>query len=206
MQTIELGVTLIGMIGLIVGLILTLRTVGVLRPLNLHGRYWILVGFIGAFLMGYVMNIMILLGWIVLPISTELLVALVFFGGAFYVILVSYISLRLWEGVVGKRLSYNEAHELFKDHTGIEPPMGTFVSSKYAVKCNICNESVSFSLAGVVSSHAESLERGVEIQSGMGSKMIVVYPRHVCSDGLREIPVKMDESFEYRSHGTARPV
>ncbi len=206
MQIIELGVTFAGMLGLIVGLILTLRTVSVLRPLNLHRRYWVLVGFIGAFLMGYIMNIMLILGVLVLPISSELLVALVFFGGAFYVVLVSIISLHLWEGVVGKRISFDDALKLFKEHTGLSPPMGKFVSSRYAVKCNICNEKTSFSLAGVVSSHADNLERGVELQSGMGSRMIVVYPRHVCIDGLVEIPVKLDEAFEYRSHGNSRPV
>ena len=57
-----------------------------------------------------------------------------------------------------------------------------------------------------MSSHADSIERGVDIQAGMGLKMVVVYPRHVCKDGLRETPVKLDDAYKYRSHGESRPV
>jgi hypothetical protein len=203
---IELAVTAAGMIGLFIGLFLTLKTVGVLRPLNLERRYWILVAFISFFLLGYIGNILLILGLVELPFSTNLLVSLVFFGGAVYVVLVSVISLQLWHNVAGIQLSDEEARDLFYSVTGDAPPLMQFVSSDYSVKCNICENNVSFSLAGVVCTHATNITRGVEVQKGMGTTMVVVYPRHNCIDGIREIPVKLDTEFKYRSHGSARPI
>jgi hypothetical protein len=84
--------------------------------------------------------------------------------------------------------------------------MDVFSAKDYNVNCNFCGETINFSLVDVVSSHADAIERGIEVQSGMGLKMIVVYPRHVCKDGLRETPVKLDDSYKYRSHGESRPV
>ena len=39
--TSEIILTLDGILGILYGLALTLKTVGVLRPLGLQGRYWI---------------------------------------------------------------------------------------------------------------------------------------------------------------------
>jgi hypothetical protein len=204
--TLELIITIGGMIGLFGGLILTLKTVGVLRPLGLQSRYWILVVFISFFLLMYVMFILTLLGFIILPVSLELLVSLVYLGGALYVILVSYISLGLWRNVVGTPLTTEQAREMFIQLVGNAPASDQFSSKNYSIKCNICEKNIEFSLVDVVSSHADSIERGIEVQSGMGLKMILIYPRHVCKDGLRETPVKLDDSFKYRSHGESRPV
>jgi len=204
--TPELIITFIGVAGIIYGLILTLKTVGVLRPLGLQRRYWILVGFICFFLMMYIMHVLTLLDVVVLPVSSEFMVSLVYMGGAIYVVLVSVISLGLWRNVVGTPLSNEEARELFAKHVGNAPSLEQFSAKEYSIKCNLCNEHIEFSLVDVVSSHADSIERGVEVQSGMGLKMVVVYPRHVCRDGLRETPVKLDDTYKYRSHGESRPV
>jgi hypothetical protein len=204
--TPELIITFVGVAGIIYGLILTLKTVGVLRPLGLQRRYWILVGFICFFLMMYVMHVLTLLDVVILPVSSEFMVSLVYMGGAIYVVLVSVISLGLWRNVVGTPLSNEEARELFAKHVGNAPSLEQFSTKEYSIKCNLCNEHIEFSLVDVVSSHADSIERGVEVQSGMGLKMVVVYPRHVCKDGLRETPVKLDDTYKYRSHGESRPV
>ena len=204
--TPEILLTLVGIIGIIYGLILTLKTVGVLRPLGLQGRYWVLVGFIVFFLMMYVFQLLTFLGYIVLPVSPDFMISLVYMGGAIYVVLVSVISLGLWRNVAGKPLTDEEAREIFATHVGNAPPMDVFSAKDYNVKCSFCGETINFSLVDVVSSHADAIERGIEVQSGMGLKMIVVYPRHVCKDGLRETPVKLDDSYKYRSHGESRPV
>lgn len=204
--TPEIILTLVGIIGIIYGLILTLKTVGVLRPLGLQGRYWILVAFIVFFLMMYVFQLLTFLGIVALPISLELMVSLVYMGGAIYVVLVSVISLGLWRNVVGTPLTDEEAREMFAKHVGNAPSMEHFSAKDYSVKCNICEENVTFSLVDIVSSHADSIGRGIDIQAGMGLKMVVVYPRHVCKDGLRETPVKLDDAYKYRSHGESRPV
>jgi hypothetical protein len=202
----EVVITLAGIIGIVYGLILTLKTVGVLRPLGLQGRYWILVAFICFFLMMYLFQLLAFLGYVVLPVSLDLMVSLVYFGGAIYVVLVSVISLGLWRNVAGKPLTDEEAREIFAEYVGNAPPLEQFRSKAYNIRCNICEENLTFSLADVVSSHADSIERGVDVQAGMGLKMVVVYPRHVCKDGLREIPVKLDDAYKYRSHGESRPV
>ncbi|MFX1561222.1 MAG: hypothetical protein ACFFBL_11590, partial [Promethearchaeota archaeon] len=118
----------------------------------------------------------------------------------------SVISLGLWRNVAGTPLTEEEAREMFAQYVGNAPSMEQFRAKDYSIKCNMCEENVTFSLVDVVSSHADSIERGIDIQSGMGLKMIVVYPRHVCKDGLRETPVKLDDAYKYRSHGESRPV
>jgi len=181
--TPELIITIAGIIGLLAGIGLTLKTISVLRPLVLD-----------------------LLDLFLLPVSSDMLVSLVYMGGAIYVVLVSFISLGLWRNVAGIPLSAEEAREIFAKHVGNAPSMERFSAKDYSVNCSFCGENVEFSLVDVVSSHADSIERGIEVQSGMGLKMIVIYPRHVCKDGLRETPVKLDDSYKYRSHGESRPV
>jgi hypothetical protein len=204
--SLELVITLVGIAGLIAGIILTLQTVKVLRPLGLQRRYWILVAFLGFFFMMYTTHVLDLLDIIILPVGSDMLVSIVYMGGAIYVVLVSFISLGLWRNVAGKPLTPEEARDLFATHVGNAPPIDTFSSEIYSVPCSFCGENIEFSLVDVVSSHADSIERGIDIQTGMGLKMIVVYPRHVCKDGLREIPVKLDDAYKYRSHGESRPV
>lgn len=204
--SLELLITLVGVAGLIAGIVLTLKTVGVLRPLGLQGRYWILVAFLFFFFMMYSMHVLDLLDLIVLPVGSDMMVSLVYMGGAIYVVLVSFISLGLWRNVAGTPLTDEDAREMFAKHVGNAPPMERFSAKDYSVHCSFCGDNVEFSLVDVVSSHADSIERGVDVQSGMGLKMIVVYPRHVCKDGLRETPVKLDDAYKYRSHGESRPV
>jgi hypothetical protein len=204
--SLELIITLVGVAGIIYGLVLTMKTVGVLTPLGLQKQYWILVAFIGFFLLMYLMHVLSLLGIFVLPVSAEFMVSIVYMGGAIYVVLVSVISLGLWRNVVGTPLSDENARELFANHVGNAPPMEQFTAKAYSTRCNICDENIVFSLVDVVSSHADNIERGIELQSGMGLKMIIVYPRHVCKDGLRETPVKLDDAYKYRSHGESRPI
>ena len=199
-------ITLVGIVGLMAGIVLTLKTIGVLRPLGLQRRYWILVAFLCFFFMMYITHVLDLLGIVLLPIGPEMLVSLVYMGGAVYVVLVSFISLGLWRNVAGTPMTDEEARDLFAKYVGDAPPMENFSAKAYSVNCSFCGENVDFSLVDVVSSHADNVKRGIEIQSGMGLKMIVVYPRHVCKDGLRETPVKLDDKYQYRSHGESRPV
>ena len=202
----ELVITMAGIVGLLVGIGFTLKTIGVLRPLGLQRRYWILVGFLSFFFLMYLSQLLSLLNIVFIPINPTTLVSLVYLGGAIYVVLVSFISLGLWRNVVGTPLSNEKARELFIKYVGNAPPLERFSSKEYSVNCSFCGENINFSLVDVVSSHADNIERGVEIQEGMGLKMLVVYPRHVCKDGLREIPVKLDDGYKYRSHGESRPV
>ncbi|MHA2117781.1 MAG: hypothetical protein ACW98J_02585 [Candidatus Thorarchaeota archaeon] len=202
----EFLITLIGMIGLFYGIALTLKTIGVLRPLGLERRYWGLVGFLCAFVIGYLMQILSVLGLFQFPVSAEMVVSFVYMGGAAYVVLVSIISLGLWRNVAGLRLSDEAAWDIFKGIVGTAPALVEFTAQQYSVRCDICNATADFSLADVINTHGTNPERGVEVQSGMGAMMTTVYPRHVCKDGIREIPVKLDDAFKYRAHGTSRPI
>jgi len=206
MITPELLVTFVGVTVMLAGIVLTLKTIQVLRPLGLQGRYWILVVFLGFFFMMYVMHILDLLDLIILPLGPDMMASLVYMGGAIYVVLVSFISLGLWRNVAGTPLADEEAREMFVKHVGDAPQIESFRAKDYSINCSFCGENIEFSLVDVVSSHADSIERGIDVQAGMGLKMIVVYPRHVCKDGLRETPVKLDDTYKYRSHGESRPV
>ena len=57
---------------------------------------------------------------------------------------------------------------MFAKHVGNAPSMEQFRAKDYSIKCNICDDNVEFSLVDVVSSHADNIERGIDIQAGCG--------------------------------------
>jgi len=50
------------------------------------------------------------------------------------------------------------------------------------------------------------LERGIIVENAMGGVNYRFFVRHYCGKEVREIPVRHDSKFEYRSHGPSRPV
>ena len=76
---------------------------------------------------------------------------------------------------------------------------------EYAVACEICGGDVEYSIPDLVRAHPR-IERGVVVDRAMGGVNYRFYVRHYCGKELREIPVRHDSQFEYRSHRPSRPV
>ncbi|MBK5113950.1 MAG: hypothetical protein KGD59_06020 [Candidatus Heimdallarchaeota archaeon] len=78
--------------------------------------------------------------------------------------------------------------------------------SKIGVKCDICGKQIQKSVLDIALENSEQLERGIKISSGMGSSSIEIYPVHECVEGIREIPVILDNNLEYRRYEKSRPI
>jgi hypothetical protein len=79
------------------------------------------------------------------------------------------------------------------------------IKPEYSVKCDICNQVVKYSIPDIVRAHPR-LERGVIVEKAMGGVNYRFFVRHYCQKQYREIPVRHDSNFEFRSHGPSRLV
>jgi hypothetical protein len=77
---------------------------------------------------------------------------------------------------------------------------------KIIVKCDVCGKQIQKSLLDVAVENSENIERGVKISSGLGTISIEIYPVHECVEGIREVPVILDENLEYRRYDKSKPI
>lgn len=192
---------------LVVGLVFALRIVGLLQVYDL-ARPWILLSvLIGFFLLGYVFTALRFLGIELLPgITLEGLVTAIFFFGALFVLALAFLNINLFRDIFGKKISDSKAYQLFAEHVGMPAKkVMAMTKSKYAVACEICGGDVEYSIPEIVRTHPR-IDRGVLVERAMGGTNYRFYVRHYCGKELREIPVRHDGQFEYRSHRPSRPV
>jgi len=78
--------------------------------------------------------------------------------------------------------------------------------SKISIKCDVCGKTIQKSVLEVALDNAEQLDRGIKISSGFGATTIEIYPIHECVEGMREIPVVLDQNLEYRRYEKSRPI
>ncbi|MBN1328193.1 MAG: 50S ribosome-binding GTPase [Candidatus Heimdallarchaeota archaeon] len=78
--------------------------------------------------------------------------------------------------------------------------------SKLSFKCDICGKQIQKSVLDIALDNAEQLERGMKITTGFGSSTVEIYPVHDCIEGVREIPVILDQNLEYRRYEKSRPI
>ncbi|NHJ32630.1 MAG: hypothetical protein FK732_07200 [Asgard group archaeon] len=78
--------------------------------------------------------------------------------------------------------------------------------AKIGVKCDICGKQIQKSVLDIALDNSEQLERGIKISSGFGASSIEIYPIHECVEGIREIPVILDNNLEYRRYEKSRPI
>lgn len=200
-------VVIIGAGILLVGLFYTLKIIMILRNFNLARPWIVLFSLISFFLFGYIftalrfLNINLLQG-----VSLENLVTAIFFFGAVFVLILAILNRNLFASIFGMGLSDNKAILLFSEHVKI-PAREIIAKTKpeYSTTCDICNQAVKYSIPDIVRSHPR-LERGVVIEKAMGGVNYRFYVRHFCHKEYREIPVRHDSNFEFRSHGPSRLV
>jgi hypothetical protein len=200
-------IVIVGAVILSVGLIFVFRIIAILRKYKL-ARPWIwLAGLISFFFIGYVltalrfMNIDLMAG-----ASLENLVTAIFFFGAVFVLILAVLNRNLFADIFGIGLSDSKAMKRFAAHVGLPVrQIIPLVKREYAVTCDVCQKPVKYSIPDIVRAHPR-LERGVIVENAMGAVSYRFFVRHFCGKEHREIPVRHDGQFDYRSQGPSRPV
>jgi len=80
------------------------------------------------------------------------------------------------------------------------------LESKINIQCDVCGKKIQKSVLDVALENAEQLDRGFSVKTGFGATTIEMYPIHDCVEGIREIPVILDENLEYRRYEKSRPI
>ena len=80
------------------------------------------------------------------------------------------------------------------------------LDTKVSVQCDLCGKQLQKSILDVALENSENLERGIKVTIGFGTASIEIYPTHECIEGIREVPVILDENLEYRRYERSRPV
>ena len=200
-------IVIIGAVILGVGLYFAVRIIWILRAYGLARPWIVLTTLISFFLLGYVFTALRFLEIDLMPaVTLEGLVTAIFFFGAVFVSTLAILNRNLFSDIFGKGIDDTKAYSLFADHVGMPArKVMAMTQSNYSVACEICNGDVNYSIPDIVRSHPR-LERGVVVEKAMGGVNYRFYVRHYCGKELREIPVRHDGQFEYRSHRPSRPV
>jgi hypothetical protein len=200
-------VVILGAAILLVGLFFTLKIIAILRNFNLARPWIVLFSLISFFLFGYIFTALRFLDINLLPgVSLENLVTAIFFFGAVFVLILAILNRRLFASIFGMDLSDSKAIQIFSEF--IKTPsrkIAVMIKPEYSVKCDICNQVVKYSIPDIVRAHPR-LERGVIVEKAMGGVNYRFFVRHYCQKQYREIPVRHDSNFEFRSHGPSRLV
>jgi hypothetical protein len=200
-------IVIIGAVILCIGLIFVFRIIAILRKFKL-ARPWIwLAGLISFFFLGYVLTALRFLNINLMGgVSLDNLVTAIFFFGAVFVLILAVLNRNLFADIFGVGLSDSKAMKRFAAQVGLPVrQIIPLVKREYAVTCDVCQKQVKYSIPDIVRAHPR-LERGVIVENAMGAVSYRFFVRHFCGKEYREIPVRHDRQFEYRSQGPSRPV
>lgn len=198
---------IVGAVILIAGLVYAFRIVFLLKDFGLARPWIFLSAMIGFFLLGYIFIALLFLDIAMVPaITLEGLVTAIFFFGAVFVTVLAVLNHNLFGDIFGKGIDDSKAFRIFAEHVGMPTrKVMAMTRDEYSVTCEICGGNVDYSIPDLVRAHPR-LERGVVVDSAMGGVNYRFYVRHYCGKELREIPVRHDSQFQYRSHRPSRPV
>ena len=200
-------IVVLGAVILLAGLFYTWRIISILKNFNLARPWILLFTLISFFLFGYIFTALRFLDLNLLPgVTLEGLVTAIFFFGAIFVLILAVLNRNLFANIFGVGLSDTKAILLFSEH--IKVPAREIIAKtkpEYSVMCDICNQPVKYSIPDIVRAHPR-LDRGVIVEKAMGGINYRFFVRHYCRNEYREIPVRHDSNFEFRSHGPSRIV
>ena len=200
-------IVIIGAGILSIGLIYAFSIIKILKTFNL-ARPWILLStLIAFFFFGYVFTALRFLNINLLPgVSLEGLTTAIFFFGAVFVLVLAVLNRNLLANIFGIGLSDSKALQLFSKFINVPVrQVASLIKPEYSVTCDICHLPVKYSIPAIVRAHPR-LERGVIVDKAMGGVSYRFFIRHYCGKEYREIPVRHDNQFEYRSQGPSRLV
>jgi len=200
-------VVIIGAVVLSIGLVYSLSIIQILKDFNLARPWIMLTTLISFFFIGYIFTALRFLNIDLLPsLSLENLVTAIFFFGAVFVLMLAILNRNLLANIFGMGLNDTKALKIFSEYIQIPShQVVSMIKPEYYVTCDICHQPVKYSIPDIVRAHPR-LERGVIVESAMGGVNYRFFIRHYCDKQYREIPVRHDSHFEYRSHGPSRPV
>ncbi len=200
-------IVILGAVILVAGLIYALKIVSLLRNYGLARPWIVLSVLISFFLLGYVFTALRFLNVDLLPsVTLEGLVTAIFFFGAVFVTVLAVLNNNLFGDIFGKGIDDPKAFSIFAEFIGMPArKIMAMTKDEYSVACDICGGDVEYSIPDLVRAHPR-IERGVVVDRAMGGTNYRFYVRHYCGKELREIPVRHDSQFQYRSHRPSRPV
>lgn len=200
-------IVILGAVILSIGLLYAFQIITILQKYKLSRPWMWLSGLIAFFFLGYIFTALRFIDLNLLPnLSLEDLVTAIFFFGAVFVLILAVLNYNLFANIFGVGISDSKAMKRFASYINLpEPKVSPLMDRKYTVRCDVCQKLVKYSIPDVVRAHPR-LERGVVVEEGMGGIIYRFYIRHYCQNEYREIPVKHDGQFEYRSQGPSRPV
>ena len=200
-------IVILGAVILLAGLIYALRIINLLKNYGLARPWIFLSAMIGFFFLGYIFIALLFLDIAMVPaITLEGLVTAIFFFGSVFVTVLAVLNHNIFGDIFGKGIDDTKAFRIFAEHVGMPARKAMAMTRpQYSVACEVCGDDVKYSVPELVRSHPR-IDRGVVVDRAMGGTNYRFYVRHYCDKELREIPVRHDSQFEYRSHRPSRPV
>ena len=118
----------------------------------------------------------------------------------------SYLSWRTLRGIYGNDISDKAAVNKFLRFANLSVNATDILLEKsFDMKCEVCEKQIEYTIPDIVRSHPD-LERGVEIEEGLGELNFTLYVRHDCTDHYRETPIMHDQNLVPRSQKESREV
>ncbi len=200
-------VVIVGAVILTIGLFYAFKIIAILKNFNLDRPWILLSGLISFFFLGYIFTALRFLNINLMPgLSLENLVTAIFFFGALFVTILAVLNRNLFASIFGLDLSDSKALLLFSEYVKIPArQIIALIKPEYSVTCDICTQAVKYSIPDIVRAHPR-LERGIIVEKAMGGVNYRFFVRHYCRKEYREIPVRHDSNFDFRSHGPSRLV
>jgi hypothetical protein len=201
-ELIIAGMTLVGIGFLLISVSRSQQIVELLQN-NIYptGAWNVILLMLVGFALGYATLVFQVFGFITLPISTEMVVAFVYFFGAIFTVFTTGAVKQNLTGILGKIMSDDEAKIHFNNFAGIsENGSNTIDLSKvYSIVCEHCTNHVNYKVTDIVKSNAVALDRGISVEDIFGTKSYILRPSHRCLEGRRETTVVHDKNLEIRS-------
>lgn len=190
-------------------LVLSINTVrkfmNVLKINEFPRNQWILIiVLIFFFVIGYTIHALDVFEVFSFPVDPALMVSLIYFFGAVFVIRAMLSTQALVKSILGEILTDEKAYEVFLERLGSKGETFPHLNDTFVIDCEHCNSKVSYSIADVVRQHANVRDKGVNIQTTFGVRSIILRPTHKCTEGRREIVTIHDGDLAYRSIDQSR--
>jgi hypothetical protein len=200
-------IVIVGAVILSIGLVFAFRIITILRKYKLAQPWVWLSLLISFFFLGYVLTALRFMNIDLMPsVTLEGLVTAIFFFGAVFVLILAVLNRNLFANIFGVGLSDSKAMKTFAAH--VELPVRQvihLIKKDFSATCDVCQKPVKYSIPDIVRAHPR-LDRGVIVEKAMGGVNYRFFVRHFCGKEYREIPVRHDSQFEFRSQGPSRPV
>jgi hypothetical protein len=185
----------------------TLKFYKILKTNKFHSNKWILViSLIFLFIIGYVIHTLNVFNFFEFPVSPILLVSLIYFFGAVFVLITMQSTFTMVKSILGDVVSNEKAIEIFLEKTQLTREELPYLENNFTVNCNSCKCNITYNVADVIRQHFNLSDKGVIVESTFGIKSIILRPHHKCDDGLREIIVIHDHTLAFRSKDQSKTI